>query len=70
MKVVQMIVYGIKKDYMEGWILMHFDGEYNEEEALEVARNSYPNIKSVENVEQPYDSKVGYRQLGSILFSE
>jgi len=65
-----MVVHDVKKDYCEGWIVLQFDGIYNEEEALRVIRKSYPNVSRVTHVSHPYDSKSGYRQTGTVSFEE
>lgn len=64
----KMEIYGAKKDYLEGWCMMHFDGEYNESEALEYIKKCYPDMSKVTSVVEPYDSTSGYRQLGTVHF--
>lgn len=63
-----MNIYDSKKDYLENWVLLHFDGEYDEQTAFEYVSKNYSGvIRKSSEVSLPYDTPYG-RQLGSVHY--
>lgn len=63
-----MQIHDAKKDYLEGWCILQFDGEYDETEALEYIKKCYPDMTKVVAVQEPFDTELGYRQTGTVHF--
>ena len=56
-----------QKDYIDGTITVHYEGEYNKEKTIEYVKKSYGDVVGeIIEIQEPTESK-GFKNVGVVL---